>query len=53
VSLHETFVQTHDLIAEHGDVVGVVRDEHHRNIQTALKVGKFLPHALAQGHIER
>jgi len=51
--MHDAFAQTYDLVAEHGDVVEIVRDEHHGNIQAALKVGQFLAHALAQGHVER
>ncbi|WP_240792697.1 hypothetical protein, partial [Bacillus pumilus] len=41
------------VFAERGDVGLIVRDEHHRNVQTSLQLGQFATHAVAHTGIER
>ena len=53
IRLDTPIVQRHDLIAECGNIVRVVRDQHHRNVEPRLQFGQFLPHPPAHGAVER
>lgn len=45
-------IQLDDLIAEHGHISRIVRDQHHWDLESRLQLGKLAPHSFAHGGIE-